>query len=53
MIYFVIHRQMIKQVLINRITFNITKEQKERYNNMTLTELYASQGITLVDKFGE
>ena len=29
------------------------KEQKERYNNMTPTELYASQGITLVDKSGE
>ena len=29
------------------------EEQKERYNNMTLNELYASQGITLVDKFGK
>ena len=29
------------------------EQQKERYNNMTLNELYASQGITLVDKFKE
>ena len=29
------------------------ESQKKRYNNMSEKELYASQGITLVDKFGE
>ena len=29
------------------------EDQKERYKNMSDKELYATQGITLVDKFGE